>query len=98
MIDDVEQTTGNWTHTKKCRSLVPGFCWYRSYWDRADEANAYRLPSMGRPLLTDARQSSLLAQFVEKRFFFQRAAGPQQLEEGVLRVGCGAAGMARVLA
>jgi hypothetical protein len=58
----------------------------------------YGLPSIGGRLLIDARRSSLLVQFGEKRFFLQQTASPQQFQEGILPVGCGAAGLAWFLA
>ena len=47
-----------------------------------------------RRLLADALRIALAAKFGEKSFFFQSIARPQQFQQRIVRIGCGAAGLA----
>jgi hypothetical protein len=103
-IDDVEGSTGDRADTKGGVGQVPPL-FLRAFFAGIVLAGIRRLSGerlltafYWRTLLIDARRSSLLVKFGEKRFFLQRTAGPQQFQKGILPVGCGAAGLTWFLA
>ena len=89
-------------HQRRGADLVPGFrghVWLDSfiagikggrYWGKLADS-LLLAESMGWRLLVNAHRIPLAVQFSEKRSFIQRIAGPQQFQEWILHVGCGAA-------